>query len=109
MSAVCRVLSQGARLTAAVGGSGDALVMCPAEGDSLGATKYLSAGPVSLPASIKTGDILLLMASDSRLTFIGSFEGKVSLSCGRSLLNRFYEKGRRQGGRYILSVLRLRI
>lgn len=80
MSAVCGVLSQGGRLTAAVGGSGDALVMCPAEGDSSGATKCLSAGPVSLPASIKTGDILLIMASDSRLTFIGSFEGKVSLS-----------------------------
>lgn len=29
----------------AAGGPGDALVMCPAEGDSLGAAKDLAAGP----------------------------------------------------------------
>lgn len=39
---------------AAAGGPGDALVMCPAEGDSLGAAKDLAAGPVSLLPGIKT-------------------------------------------------------
>lgn len=38
-------LSPRGRLTVAAGGPGDALVMCPAEGDSLGAAKDIAAGP----------------------------------------------------------------
>lgn len=54
MSAVCGAVSPRGRLTVAAGGPGDALVMCPAEGDSLGAAKDVAAGPVSLPPGIKT-------------------------------------------------------
>lgn len=65
MSAVCGALSP------RVGVRGDALVRCPAEGDSLGAAEDLSAGPDSLPPGIKTGNIQLLTASDSRLNYPG--------------------------------------
>lgn len=49
------------------GSPGDALVTCPAEGDSSGDAGDLSAGPVSLLTGIKVENILPLMASDSRL------------------------------------------
>lgn len=65
MSVVSGALSPSSRPTVAVGGPGDVLVMCPAEGDSSGATKELAAGPVSLPLGIKAGNILPLMTSDS--------------------------------------------
>lgn len=61
----------------AAGGLGDALVMYPVEGDSLGAAKDLAAGPVSLPPGIKTGNILPLMASDSHLNHIGVLKKSV--------------------------------
>lgn len=54
MSEVCGALSPRGRLMAVAGGPGDALVTCPADDDSLGAAKDLAAGPVSLPAGIKT-------------------------------------------------------
>ncbi len=69
MSAVCGALLQRGRLTA-VESPGDALVMCPAEGDSSGDKKDLAAGPVSLPPGIKAGNIPPLMASDSRLNCV---------------------------------------
>lgn len=65
MSVVSGALPPSGRLTVAVGGLGDALVICPAEGDSPGATKELEAGPVSLPLGITSGNILPLMTSDS--------------------------------------------
>lgn len=64
----------------AVGVRGDALVMCPAEGDSLGAAKDLAAGPDSLPLGIKTENILHLMASDSRLNYTGVLKESVVIS-----------------------------
>lgn len=54
MSAVCGALSPSSRPAAGGVALGGALVMCPAEGDSLGAGKKdLAAGPVSLPPGIK--------------------------------------------------------
>lgn len=76
---MCGALSPRGKLMVAVGVRGDALVMCPAEGDSLGAAKDLAAGPDSLPPGIKTENIQLLMASDSRLNYTGVLR-KVSLS-----------------------------
>lgn len=64
----------------AVGGPGDALVMCPAEGDSLGPAKDLAAGSVSLPPGIKAGNIPPLMASDSHLYYIGVLKESVVIS-----------------------------
>lgn len=55
---MCGASSPSGRLTVAVWGPGDALVMRPAEGDSWEATKELAAGPVSLPPGIKAGNIL---------------------------------------------------
>lgn len=66
----------------AAGGPGDALVMCPAEGDSLGAAKDLTAGPVSPPPGIKAGNMLPLMASDSSLNYIGVLKERVVI-CAR--------------------------
>lgn len=55
---MCGSLSLTGRLkVAAAGGPGDALVMSPAEGDSLGVAKDLTAGPVSLPPGITIGNI----------------------------------------------------
>lgn len=55
---MCGSLSATGRLKVAAGGLGNALVMCPAEGESLGVVKDLTAGSVSLPPGIRIGNIL---------------------------------------------------
>lgn len=45
-----------------------------------GPAEDLSAGPVSLPPGIKTGNILPLMASDSRLNCTGVLKESVVIS-----------------------------
>lgn len=80
-----------------MGGRGDALVMCPAEGDSLGAAKDLAAGLDSLPPGIKTENILPLMASDSRLNYIGVLK-EHCYQCEGGLLNRFHKRQEKKRG-----------
>lgn len=77
---MCGALSPRGELTVVVGVRGDTFVMCPAEGDSLGAAKDLAAGPDSLPPGIKTENILPLMASDSRLNYTGVLKESVVIS-----------------------------
>lgn len=97
MSVVCGALSPRGGLTAA-GGRGDALVTCPAEGDSLGAAKDLAAGPVSPPPGIKSGNILPLMASDSCLNYIGVLRERVVVCAREGCATGATKKDRTEGG-----------
>lgn len=105
---MCGALSPRGRLTEAAGRPGDALVMCPAEGDSLGAAKDLAAGPVSLPAGIETGNILPLMASDSRLNCIWVLKKSVVISGeGTAAAQQVPSNKERTEGSWILNTVEL--